>query len=200
MSGFHVGHYSGAPSSLVDQLRQSEERVVDVNIFVSRSLDDGNVVTLEFLPIDQPLEFPDEDLVGLVTLGGRQCQRLFGLEDVVHDLCTDLNLSLDAAVRHQGNVEEDEEAVDDETPVRHDPLLVLPLQGELILADVHKFLRRVEPGGRAPLRVGLRLSRCAEGLEGGVVVKLRLFDDLECQYQSNQLQWVYCAILHYTLA
>ena len=88
------------------------------------------------------------------------------------------HLSLNGSVWHHADVEDQQEPVDVEAPVRQHPLLVLALQPQLVLADVHQLLGRAQLGGRATLDVGLGLAGAAEGLEGGVVDEFCLLHNL----------------------
>ena len=119
------GQDPGLAPGPVNQLRDVEESGVDVDTVMRRRLDDRNVESLELFPVDETLQFPDSDLVGLVALGGHDDGRLLGLQDVVEDLSDELGLLFRHPVGDEADVEDAEEPVDDELAVRHQLLLVL---------------------------------------------------------------------------
>ena len=75
----HVGHNPRPPARLVNQLGEDEEGLVHVDVLVRRRLHHGDRERLELLLVDEALQLADEDLVGLVALGGRDHQRLADL-------------------------------------------------------------------------------------------------------------------------
>lgn len=73
---------------------------------------------------------------------------------------TRLYLLVPATSRHQADVVDAHEPVHGQPAVRQRALLILLLDAQLVLADVHQLLSRLELRGHASFHVRFRFANC----------------------------------------